>query len=68
MYILKTLNEKKKKKKCWLWNLIKNIKVKRSHVGNLPVYNEYRNMRNTKKTVVRHITGDFEVIFYYFNG
>eukprot|EP01017_Pseudomicrothorax_dubius_P046928 TRINITY_DN8344_c0_g1_i2.p1 TRINITY_DN8344_c0_g1~~TRINITY_DN8344_c0_g1_i2.p1 ORF type:complete len:185 (+),score=47.50 TRINITY_DN8344_c0_g1_i2:60-557(+) len=36
------------------------FRVERTHVGNLPVYREYRNARSVKRTVIRHIYGDIE--------
>ena len=34
--------------------------VERTHMNNLPVYSVYGNARNTKRTVIRHISGDIE--------
>lgn len=36
------------------------FQIQRTHLGNLPVYTEFRNDRNRKLTVVRKITGDVE--------
>ena len=32
----------------------------RTHTNNLPVYTEYKNNRNIKQTIIRHIQGDVE--------
>eukprot|EP01016_Furgasonia_blochmanni_P028148 TRINITY_DN2959_c0_g1_i1.p1 TRINITY_DN2959_c0_g1~~TRINITY_DN2959_c0_g1_i1.p1 ORF type:complete len:168 (+),score=25.89 TRINITY_DN2959_c0_g1_i1:110-613(+) len=34
--------------------------ISRTHMNNLPVYREYRSARHTKRTVIRHISGDVE--------
>lgn len=36
------------------------FKILRTHVGNLPVYTEFKNDRNQKTTIIRKITGDVE--------
>lgn len=36
------------------------FKILRTHIGNLPVYTEYKNNRNQKTTIIRKITGDVE--------
>ena len=32
----------------------------RTHVGNLPVYTEYKNDRNQKLTIIRKVSGDVD--------
>jgi large subunit ribosomal protein L49 len=34
--------------------------VLRTHLGNLPVYTEYKNDRNHKKTVIRRLSGNID--------
>lgn len=36
------------------------FKISRTHLGNLPVYTDYKNDRNQQKTVIRRISGDIE--------
>ena len=36
------------------------FQVIRTHTDNLPVYMDYKNDRNIKRTVIRHVKGDIE--------
>ena len=36
------------------------FQILRTHVGNLPVYSEFRNNRNQKLTIIRKISGDID--------
>ena len=36
------------------------FQITRTHTNNLPVYTEYKDMRNTKKTIIRLVSGDIE--------
>ena len=36
------------------------FKITRTHLGNLPVYTDYKNDRNQHRTVIRKVSGDIE--------